>query len=186
MNDYKKRFVEVDEILSHMPQKEFDKIPKEIISLIRKNKDLNYIWKYDNNKSLKEQKIHKDTIHILSYINTEFILEGEQRKIIKKFHILNEMKNETLKKQKYNPENIFKKTIKSEGCIYENRDLSISVFSLVRMKGLEPPRRWHWFLRPARLPVPPHPHLLLISNNSYISTNSLHLSIIILYFFKTN
>ena len=112
MNDYKKRFVEVDEILSHMPQKEFDKIPKEIIRLIRKNKDLNYIWKYDNNKSLKEQKIHKDTIHILSYINTEFILEGEQRKIIKKFHILNEMKNETLKKQKYNPENIFKKNIK--------------------------------------------------------------------------
>ena len=26
------------------------------------------------------------------------------------------------------------------------------------MRGLEPPRRWHWFLRPARLPVPPHPH----------------------------
>ena len=33
--------------------------------------------------------------------------------------------------------------------------------ALVRMKGLEPPRRWHWFLRPARLPVPPHPHFLL-------------------------
>ena len=29
------------------------------------------------------------------------------------------------------------------------------------MKGLEPPRRWHWFLRPARLPVPPHPHFLM-------------------------
>ena len=32
--------------------------------------------------------------------------------------------------------------------------------SLVRMKGLEPPRRWHWFLRPARLPIPPHPHIM--------------------------
>ena len=29
------------------------------------------------------------------------------------------------------------------------------------MRGLEPPRRWHWFLRPARLPVPPHPHFLM-------------------------
>ena len=37
--------------------------------------------------------------------------------------------------------------------------------SLVRMKGLEPPRRWHWFLRPARLPVPPHPHILLFLTN---------------------
>ena len=35
------------------------------------------------------------------------------------------------------------------------------LFFMVRMKGLEPPRFWHWFLRPARLPVPPHPHILL-------------------------
>ena len=47
--------------------------------------------------------------------------------------------------------------------------------SLVRLKGLEPPRRWHWFLRPARLPVPPQPHnnhLTLI----YINTNYILLS----------
>ena len=108
MNDYGKRFVEVDEILNRIPQKDFNKIPREIINLIRENKDVNYIWKYDDSKSLKEQKIYKDTINILSYINTNFILEKEQRKIIKKFHILNEIKNETLKKQKYNPENLFK------------------------------------------------------------------------------
>lgn len=57
LNDYGKRFVEVDEILNRMPQKDFNKIPREII---------------------------------------------------KKFHILNEIKNEALKKQEYNPENIFK------------------------------------------------------------------------------
>lgn len=33
---------------------------------------------------------------------------------------------------------------------------------MVRMKGLEPPRRWHWFLRPARIPIPPHPRLRLL------------------------
>lgn len=108
MNDYGKRFVEVDEILNRMSQKDFNKIPREIINLIRENKDINYIWKYDDRKSLKEQKAHKDTINILSYINTEFILEGEQRNLIKKFHFFNEMKNEILKKQKYNTENIFK------------------------------------------------------------------------------
>ena len=37
----------------------------------------------------------------------------------------------------------------------------LSFLTLVRMKGLEPPRRWHWFLRPARLPIPPHPHIYL-------------------------
>ena len=44
--------------------------------------------------------------------------------------------------------------------------------SLVRMRGLEPPRRWHWFLRPARLPVPPHPQVLLtISMITYFKYN---------------
>ena len=33
---------------------------------------------------------------------------------------------------------------------------------MVRMKGLEPPRRWHWFLRPARIPIPPHARLRLL------------------------
>ena len=108
MNDYGKRFVEVDEILNRITRKDFNKIPREIINLIRENKDVNYIWNYDDSKSLKEQKIHKDTISILSYINTKFILEDEQRKIIKKFHILNEIKNEALKRQEYDPENIFK------------------------------------------------------------------------------
>ena len=43
---------------------------------------------------------------------------------------------------------------------YFNVCMAFSIlFYLVRMKGLEPPRRWHWFLRPARLPVPPHPHI---------------------------
>ena len=48
------------------------------------------------------------------------------------------------------------------------------LLSLVRMKGLEPPRRWHWFLRPARLPVPPHPHVLI--NDLYSSIFSAFLS----------
>lgn len=50
------------------------------------------------------------------------------------------------------------------------------------MKGLEPPRHWHWFLRPARLPVPPHPHIYLVP--LYIITSSISLSRDLLYFTK--
>ena len=32
---------------------------------------------------------------------------------------------------------------------------------LVRIKGVEPPRRRHRLLRPARLPIPPYPHSLV-------------------------
>lgn len=109
MIDYKKRFVEVDEIIKYLPKKEFSKIPNELIDLIRKNKDSKYIWKYDSNKKLEEQNIHKDTIAILSYINTEFILEGNQKILMKNLHDYNEMKSEKLKREKFNPKTIFKK-----------------------------------------------------------------------------
>ena len=109
MIDYKKRFVEVDEIIKYLPKKELSKIPKDLIDLIRKNKDSEYIWKYDSNKKLEEQNIHKDTIAILSYINMKYILEDNQKMLMKNLHFFNEMKSEKLKREKFNPENIFKK-----------------------------------------------------------------------------
>ena len=109
MIDYKKRFVEVDEIIKYLPKKEFSKIPNDLIDLIRKNKDSKYIWKYDNNKKLEEQNIHKDTIAILSYINMKYILEDNQKMLMKNLHFFNEMKSEKLKREKFNPENIFKR-----------------------------------------------------------------------------
>ena len=36
------------------------------------------------------------------------------------------------------------------------------VNELVRMEGFEPTRYYHWLLRPARLPVPPHPRYNLV------------------------
>lgn len=108
MIDYKKRLVEVDEIIKNMPKEDFDKIPNDLISIIRKNKDSNYVWKYDKSKKLADQNLSKDTIAILAYINTEFILENEQRMLMRNIHYFNEMKNEELKKKKFNLENIFK------------------------------------------------------------------------------
>lgn len=108
MIDYKKRFVEVDEIIKYLPKKEFSKIPSNLIDLIGKNKDSKYIWKYDNNKKLEEQNIHKDTIAILSYINMKYILEDDQKMLMKNLHCFNEMKSEKLKREKFNPKTIFK------------------------------------------------------------------------------
>ena len=109
MIDYKKRFVEVDEIIKYLPKKESSKIPSNLIDLIEKNKDSKYIWKYDNNKKLEEQNIHKDAIAILSYINMKYILEDNQKMLMKNLHNYNEMKSEKLKREKFNPKTIFKK-----------------------------------------------------------------------------
>lgn len=92
MIDYKKRFVEVDEIIKNMPKEDFNKIPNDLISIIKKNKDSNYVWEYDKSKKIADQNLSKDTIAILAYINTEFILENEQRMLMRNIHYFNEMK----------------------------------------------------------------------------------------------
>ena len=50
-----------------------------------------------------------DTIAILSYINMKYILEDNQKMLMKNLHNYNKMKNEKLKREKFNPKTIFKK-----------------------------------------------------------------------------
>ena len=90
MVDYEKRLVEVDEILNHLSYQYKNKIPKDILEVIKQNKDYSYYWTFDNKKKLYQQDIPRDTIAILSYINMEYLLNDEQKKYMQKYHLLNE------------------------------------------------------------------------------------------------
>lgn len=106
MIDYNKRLVEVDEVLRHLSNENYKKIPHEIIQIIKENKDKEYSWTFDETKSLKEQNLNRDTIAILSYLNMEYLLNSEQKEFIMKIHQQNEQKLEDEKKNKYS-NNIF-------------------------------------------------------------------------------
>ena len=103
MVDYKKRLVEVDEILNYMSRENLRKIPENIRKEIKNNKDENYTWKFDVSKKLKDQNLNRNTILILSYLNMKYLLNEQQKKFIKNIHILNE------NKRKLNKKEIFKK-----------------------------------------------------------------------------
>lgn len=106
--DYRKRLVEVDEILSYLDEEEYEKIPKEVIQAIKDNKDNEYTWKYDETKELKDQDVSKDTIAILSYLNMEYLLNEKQKKVMEQIHQMNEDKLEKEKREKYKAEDLFK------------------------------------------------------------------------------
>lgn len=108
MIDYNKRLVEVDEVLNYLSEENLNKIPEDIRNLIKENKDKEYIWKYDETKELKDQNLSRDTIAILSYLNMEYLLNEEQKRIMEEIHELNEKKQEQEKREKYNPDNMFK------------------------------------------------------------------------------
>lgn len=108
MIDYNKRLVEVDEILKHLSEKDLLKIPEHIRQLIKDNKDKEYLWEYDETKELKDQNLNRDTVAFLSYLNIEYLLNEEQKKVMEEIHHFNEMKLEEQKKIHYNSSDLFK------------------------------------------------------------------------------
>ena len=113
MVDYNKRLVEVDEVLNYLSEEDLQKIPEDIRRVIKENKDKDYIWEYDETKELKDQGLSRDTIIILSYLNMEYLLNEEQKELMKQIHELNERKAEKEKAKQYSTEDLFKKS-KSE------------------------------------------------------------------------
>jgi len=88
----KKCLVELDEILKHLSYEDLEKIPYDIRKSIEDEKDKSYIWIYDEYKKLSEQNISRKTVAMLSYLNMEYLLDKEQRNLMKKIHDTNEKK----------------------------------------------------------------------------------------------
>ena len=110
MVDYNKRLAEVDEILNYLSEEDLQKIPEEIRQIIKENKDKQYFWEYDETKELKDQGLNHDTIVILSYLNMEYLLNEEQKKLMQEIYKLNERKTEDQKLKKYSSDDLFKKS----------------------------------------------------------------------------
>lgn len=111
--EYEKCLVELDEILNHLRKEDLIKIPYEIRNAIKEQKDSTYKWTYNEAKNLNEQNMNRKTIAMLSYLNMEYLLDKEQKKIMKEFHKFYEIKVEKEKVKKYNPNSIFKKPSKN-------------------------------------------------------------------------
>lgn len=90
--EYEKCLVQVYEILNHLEEEEILKIPEKVIHNIENKKDKSYIWTYDETKDLINQEIDRKTIAILSYINLQYLLDEEEKKVLLNIHEDNEEK----------------------------------------------------------------------------------------------
>ena len=71
-NKYAKAYVEVLEIIKHLPKDEYNKIPKEKIIFYETNKDNNYKYSIDISKEIYEQNISKDANVILTNLKSTY------------------------------------------------------------------------------------------------------------------
>ena len=72
-NNINQAFSEVYDIVNHIEKDLYNKIPKNFIAMLEKNKDEKYVPQIDYSKSINEQKLLKDTRVILSLIYRDYI-----------------------------------------------------------------------------------------------------------------
>ena len=136
--EYEKCLVEVDEVLNHLSKEELNKIPEDVLKGIKKHKDKEYMWKYDESKRLEEQRFDRNTIVILSYINMEYLLSKEQKDLMEKIHELNAQNFANEIQEKYDSKDLFKtKTntnVENENAIakLENKKWYNKMFSFIK------------------------------------------------------
>lgn len=107
--DISKRLTEVDEILNYLSAEELNKIPEDIRAIIYENKDSEYVWTYDTSKTLQEQDVPAETFSILSYLNTEYLLNDNQKEIMSQIYAIADKEIEKRKSKEYSPDFLNKK-----------------------------------------------------------------------------
>lgn len=101
---YKTVYSEVIEILAHIPKNDYEKIPIEYINFFENEKDKNYCFVYDVNKTLDEQNVSKEAKLIIAILFRDYWATPHQKEIIKKNEEIYRNKIEENKKEKYNTE----------------------------------------------------------------------------------
>ena len=78
------RLSELDVLLNYIEPEEWVKIPDNVIFYIKENKNNEYVWEYDETKSLEEQNLTKETFSLLTFIMYKYIASNEERIEIEK------------------------------------------------------------------------------------------------------
>ena len=99
---------EVFEILSYMNRETVMKIPFEILSIIKENRNINYVSKIDKNDMFNPNNLSEDAISILSWLDLEYLASNESKEENLKIYQENEELYQQKLKEKYNADKIFK------------------------------------------------------------------------------
>lgn len=132
--NYANAYKEVLVILDNLIKEDYNKIPKEYIDFLTANCNNNYEFHYDTSKTFEQQDLLDDTKYILFGLFEKFGATEFQKEKIKAFKNNYYAQLEKEKSEKYNPDDIFKKTDKDQNANIPLVDYTESFFA--RFKNL--------------------------------------------------
>lgn len=119
----KESFIEVLEILKYMDKSLVEKVPKKLISVFEENGSKEYEFKLNPNISLKENNLKEETLTLLAILNLNYWCESEElKKELLAKYAENERKYQEELRQKYNPDDIFKKKTVNKEIVEEKHE----------------------------------------------------------------
>ena len=109
-NELLKAYAEVDVILSYMKNTYVEKIPKKMRELFKNEKLQGYEPNINPKIPLDEQNLQRKTYAILALLNLNYWCKDEnEKKELIAIYAENDKKREAELREKYNPDNLFKK-----------------------------------------------------------------------------
>ena len=118
---YAKAYTEVLEILKHIPEDEYEKIPKTEIQFYESYCDKSYKFEYDDSLRIDEQKISREANAVIISLYMNYFANEKQKGIITDILKQNTIDAEKEKSKKYDVNNMF-----SQKNISENLPIQIN------------------------------------------------------------
>lgn len=104
---YEKAYVEILEIINHMGEEYKKKISPQLLRYFEENKDPNYIYQLDKNKSEGAQVFLMETIGLLSMLEYKYWAKDKEKEVLNNALMENEKKYQNHIRKKYDPNEIF-------------------------------------------------------------------------------
>lgn len=127
--EYKEAFTEVNEIIKMMPDELTNKIPSKFKEMLEDESDKEYSPNIQ--EPLEKQKLKNETIIILGLIYRDFLCSPDekrrlQEKDARELQKVQKAIEEEIR-EKYNPDDIFKKKVKIEELIQPSEEKGMTV-----------------------------------------------------------
>lgn len=99
---------EMNVILERAPEDFINRIPKKFREFLKEIESKTYIFNYDDSKTINQQKLKKETRGLIGLVYRDYICDSDEKKeYIEKINSYLQQQ-EIERREKYNPDNIFK------------------------------------------------------------------------------
>ncbi len=120
--EYIQAYTEVNCLLEHFPNELIEKLPKNILNMIKNKSDEKYVIQIDTNKKIQDNNISKKTKDILTVLKYNFWSNEEEKEKLKKIFYENEAREQEELSKKYDIDKAFNdQKIKTEE-VEENKN----------------------------------------------------------------